>query len=311
MNSLLKQTTRILALSFAVLAFTTSVLPGEVNGATRNERCEDVTIVLDETRVYVNENERFEYEIETKGGDVDTYDVKYLPRGLSFDEDKGVLSGRIEDSGTYRVELIVSNDCSEDTVALRIVVREKRAESGSGTLRNDHNVTLETRFVPNDEKGYVYLTEIPYTGAGDVLRLSLIGLALTLWAGALGFALLNPARKEQIKSVFVKSTATAYAPQSGVPADSVETPFFGDTFVEEEEVIILDSEELQILRSHAHEEKVLFSEDALKAVVTKSQALGGPSLELLSTVIDGAKATYPREDGFVKINNERILEILA
>lgn len=310
MNSLLKQTISFLALSFVVLTFLGTTLPAEARSTTYRDRCEKVTIVLDSTRVYVYENERFEYEIETKGGDVDRYDVDHLPRGLSFDEDEGVISGRVEDEGTYRLVLSASNECSEDSVALRIVVQEKRSSSGSTTSRDDHNVTLESRFVPNDEKGYVYLTDIPYTGAGDVLRLSLIGLALTLWAGALGFALLNPAKKEQIKSMFVKSTATAYAPQSEVGTYSDEIPFFGNT-IDEEEIVIMDSEELQILRSRANEEKVLFSEEALKAVVSKSQALGGPSLELLSTVIDGAKATYPREDGFLKIDNERISEILA
>jgi hypothetical protein len=311
MNSLLKQTTAFLALSFVMIALGTTALPVGVEGRENEDRCEDVTIVLDSTRVYEHENEYFEYEIESKGGDVEWYDVDHLPEGLSFDKKEGIISGKVEDLGTYRVELSVSNKCSEDTVALRIVIQEDRTGSGSGSLQDDHNVTLEKKFIPNDEKGYVYLTEIPYTGAGDVLRLSLIGLAFMLWAGALGFALLNPEKKDHIKNVLVKSTATAYAPQSKTPIHLEETPFFGDMFEEEEKVVMMDSEELQILRSQAHEEKVLFSEEALKVVVGKSQALGGPSLELLSTVIDGAKATYPREDGFLKINNERIAEILG
>lgn len=313
MNSLLKKTTAFIALSCVMLAFVAITFPQQVKSSTNNNLCENVTIVLDETRVYVYENEQFEYEIETKGGDVERYDADYLPDGLRLDRDRGIISGRVEDAGTYRVELGALNDCSDDTVALRIVVKEKRQGSEAGVVKDDHNVTLETKFVANDQKGYVYLTEIPYTGAGDMLRLSLIGLALTLWAAALGFALLNPEKKERIKSMFVKSTTTAYVPQSETAMRVYETPHLGDRFdvEEEQEITILDSEELQILRSQAHEEKVLFSEDALKAVVSKSQALGGPSLELLSTVIDGAKATYPREDGFLKINNERIAEILA
>lgn len=310
MNSLLKQTVAFFVLSFVVLSFASTTLTVDARSTTFRDRCENVTIVLDSTRVYVYENERFEYKIETKGGDALDYDADYLPRGLSLDRDTGIISGRVEDEGTYRVELEASNECSNDSVPLRIVVQEKRSGAGTTTTRDNHNVTLEATFVPNDEKGYVYLTQIPYTGAGDVLRLSLIGLALALWAGALGFALLNPAKKEQIKSIFVKSTATAYVPQSEAHTHSEAVPFFGNT-IDEEEIVMPDSEELQILRSRAHEEKVLFSEDALKVVVSKSQALGGPSLELLSTVIDGAKATYPREDGFLKINNERISEILA
>jgi hypothetical protein len=304
MNTLTKKTTILLMFPILVVAFvftTTSVEARE-----DNRRCEDVEIVLDSSREYVNVGERFVYKITTEGGEVERYSADHLPKGLILDRHTGIVEGRIYNKGTYRINLTVKNDCSEDTGVLRIVVREDHA--AAPVQREDHNVTLESTFIPNDEKGYVYLTQIPYTGAGDVLRLSLIGLALTLWGSALGYALLKPEKKEELKSMFVKSnTLTPHIEMVG----TTDIPFLGNELREETEIEIMDSEELQILRSSAHQKNVLFSEDALKAVVAKSQALGGPSLELLSTVIEGAKATYPREDGFVKINTERIAEILA
>jgi hypothetical protein len=305
MTTLIRKTTMLLLFPVLAVAFSVSATTVEARESNA-EKCEDVIIVLDSSREYVNEGARFVYEIETKGGDVEQFSAKHLPKGLVLDKESGVIEGRIYDRGTYRVELTVKNDCSEDSVALRIVVREER--SPATVVKNDPNVTLESKFIPNNEKGYVYLTQIPYTGAGDVFRLSLIGLALALWATALGYALLKPEKKAEIKNMFVKSTA--FAPSTEVLGPN-EIPLFDNTLENEEEVSIMDSEELQILRSSAHQDRVLFSEDALRVVVAKSQALGGPSLELLSTVIEGAKATYPREEGFLKIDTQRITEILS
>jgi hypothetical protein len=305
MKNTTKLMTAVLAFSFVFGAFFATA---DAREHRSKDRCEDVSVELDESRVYTRVGSYFTYTIETEGGEAEHFEAEHLPEGLELDEETGVIEGRPEERGTYRVELTAENRCSEDTDMLRIVVREGYGGSNTDKDENEHNVTVRSTFIENDEAGYVYLTEIPYTGAGDVLRLSLIGLALVLWGSALGFALLSPEKKERFKNMF-SHKSVALAPSAAPTNEPVQSPFYNEG-VEEAEVMA-DSEELQILRSSAHEEKVLFSENALKAVIEKSQALGGPSLQLLATVIEGAKATYPREDGYLKINEERIAEILA
>jgi len=299
--------TRGMSIFLAVSLIFGGLLAGNVEASQSKDECKDVFVRVSDENVYTRVGDTFNYQIRTTGGEPETFDFDYLPRGLKLDSKKGIISGKAEETGTYRVKLTAENDCSEDTAVLRIVVRASYG-SGYGASINDANVTLSSTFIPNDEKGYVYLTEIPYTGAGDVLQLTLIGLALTLWGGALGFALLTPEKRERLKNVFARNRVLL-AQTTEVSTSEDVLPLFQVDL--EEDVDEFESEELQILRSSANEEKVLFSESALKAVVTKARKLGGPSLELLSTVIEGAKSTYPREDGFLKINNERIAEILA
>lgn len=304
-NSIKKVLAGVLMLSFVFTA-----LPAETTEARsdrdRSKRCVDVSIELSDTRVYAERGEYFEYKIRFGGGDLEEFEIGKLPRGLDFDDRNYVIKGTPRETGTFRVEMVAENRCSTDSATLRIVVREEAVSSYP-------NVVLESTFVENDEKGYVYLTQIPYTGAGDMLRLSLIGFALALWGGALGFALLNPEKKERFKNMFTRTSTLGEAPVKLAHATVAvtESPVFDTPAEVVEEESSFDSEELQILRTSANSEKILFSEEALKTIVSKSRALGGPSHELLTTIMEGAKATYPREDGFIKIDSSRIAEMLS
>jgi hypothetical protein len=66
---------------------------------------------------------------------------------------------------------------------------------------------------------------------------------------------------------------------------------------------------VEALESHAHEAHVLMSTDALNFIAGQSTN-DTEATELLDTVIGAAKASFPKEDGWVVVNKEKILSLL-
>jgi hypothetical protein len=65
-----------------------------------------------------------------------------------------------------------------------------------------------------------------------------------------------------------------------------------------------DTDELTShLENLAHMQNILLSSDAIRMIIDHAN---GDSVELLNEVIARAKETYPREDGWIVINRERI-----
>lgn len=144
----------------------------------------------------------------------------------------------------------------------------------------------------------------------DILQHSLAILALVLWVTALTVAMTGGKRtrskvRGMVYSVFApnRNTDTSVIDKSMQPdvqAESVADPAHID----------IDTKELQKLRALASEEKILFSEASLVSIIQKADALGGPSGELLSSLMESAKAAYPRVDGYINIDTERLSTIL-
>jgi hypothetical protein len=267
-----------------------------------------VWVIVEPAGVQARVGESFRYEIRTVGEVPTIYLATGLPRGLSINQERGIISGVPREAGTFNVGLTVRGWRHENSATLSIVVREALAVPPPVT---HPGVGLEERFVPSPERGYVYLTEIPYTGFGDSLQIILVGLAVLLWGGAVAFVLMRPEAKEHIRNVIVEAR-TPTAPELAFVGPQA-LPIFTVPLDEDEETLSenISAEELQTLRAQADKEKILFSERALGSIVTTSQKLGGSSPELLSFVIDRAKATYPREDGYIKIDGSRMEKILA
>jgi hypothetical protein len=66
---------------------------------------------------------------------------------------------------------------------------------------------------------------------------------------------------------------------------------------------------IDLLETRAHDAHVLLSTDALNFIVAQSTN-EAENIELLDMVLQAAKAHYPKEDGWVVINKERILSLL-
>jgi len=304
MNTAYSKTIFALA-AFALVFGATFVGTAE---ASRFAQRPGLELIVEPAGVQARVGQGFRYEIRTVGEVPTIYLATGLPRGLSINQERGIISGVPREIGTFNVGLTVRGWHDEDSDTLRIVVLEALAVPPPVA---HPGVGLEGRFVPSPERGYVYLTEIPYTGFGNPLQIALIGLAILFWGGAVAFVLLKPEAKARLRNAIAEShvpmaPALALAPLHALPV-------FNAPLEEEEEIVPehINIEELQALRARADGEKILFSERALGNVIATSKKLGGSPLELLSFVMEGAKATYPREDGYIKIDDSRMERILA
>ncbi len=81
------------------------------------------------------------------------------------------------------------------------------------------------------------------------------------------------------------------------------------TGMEETEATLKVTEEVELLEAHAHDAHVLMSTDALYFIMAQTSDQTERT-NLLDMVIAAAKANFPKEDGWVVVNKERILELL-
>lgn len=143
----------------------------------------------------------------------------------------------------------------------------------------------------------------------EVLQYILIALAFVLWGLALAVAITGETAQRKIKKLFLgvfrsKRERTSVIDKNTFPTD--EEVHDGEEIDDSE----IDIAELRSLREQADEEKILFSESTLRRLIVKAKELGGPSKELMATLIEDAKATYPRVDGYVRINDERYNKLI-
>jgi uncharacterized repeat protein (TIGR01451 family) len=69
------------------------------------------------------------------------------------------------------------------------------------------------------------------------------------------------------------------------------------------------TDDTELLENRAHEAYVLISTDALNFIMAQSRVTS-ERIELLDMVIGAAKANFPKEDGWVVVNKDRIMELL-
>lgn len=288
------------------------------------ERCEwpDVQLEKSEVEVYLNDN--FEYWVTVKGDKRSYVTVEGLLKGLSYNRDRGAIEGRAKEAGTFDVTVTASNDCGNDHAYFTIKVTEKKKKSSGPTSgstssrpsssrpskeRGDANVSLESELIINPDGSGIYLSQIPYTGAGDVLQYALTSLAMLLWMGALTFVSLSPTRKERVRSFFYRLlTLDRSDTLVSVIDRSVSVTIENSEEESYQEIEDVNERLMQSLRSKSLEDKILFSETALRELASYHGE--DAAEENLNKVIENAKATYPRIDGYVRIDSERLKEIL-
>ncbi|MDZ7726362.1 MAG: hypothetical protein U5L75_02155 [Candidatus Campbellbacteria bacterium] len=285
-----------------------------------NHDCENLTIEIGSGRAYGRVGENFEHQIDISGSELEDVDLSGLPRGLRFFENDLEIRGTPREEGTFAVEIVAENDCDRDTVDISVHIREAYSSGVGTTGESDPNVTLDSELVINKDGTYVYLSQIPYTGVGDVLQSSLALLALLLWIAALSYIMAGPEFRSRAKSVFYSFLALENTPSVQTVMDKSvlateeesnyeEMPMFVTSYTDAKEEF--DSEELQDLRTQANKDRALFSEKALQYIVTKASTTNENSSDVLNLVIDQAKGMYPREDGYLKVNESRVRAILG
>jgi len=131
--------------------------------------------------------------------------VSGLPSGLSFSSGNNVITGVPNNVGTYSVIVTATNNCGSVTQVLTIVITEQ-GQQNPPTYYPPTNYPPTyypptyyppTYYPPYQAPGTVflsqtpyngfYLSEVPYTGAGDVLLTMLYVIALILVSAAVAY----------------------------------------------------------------------------------------------------------------------------
>lgn len=252
---------------------------------------------------------------------------------FSTDDDDEVDEGEIEvrpDDENARYTLTVERGSRRDTCTLNINADEPDITVLSA---RDRQPTI------------IPLTDIPYTGfdAGPTLT-ALFYTLLALWSLAIayvlvvkrgtvfGFALpegnrmvhsyesVIPHREYRAQSTMTVAEpvatipvreATPFAPHNLPIVESDETDESDDSETEEEadeDTLDADDEVLTQIENRAHAENVLLSSDVLRAVSEQGETMD-EKLIVLTEVISRAKATFPREDGWIILNRERMHQL--
>ncbi len=100
------------------------------------------------------------------------------------------------------------------------------------------------------------------------------------------------------------TVAHAEAPMNLPTAHATHAPAWA-TIPESHTEEVSEKDVIAELENDAHMHNVLLSSDALRAIVDRGETVP-KSKEILSDVIARAKASYPREDGWIILNRERV-----
>jgi len=182
----------------------------------------------------------------------------------------------------------------------------------------DSVVVLQTRDQLPLVSG-ITLTQVPYTGfdAGPFLTFMFYAL-LVLWALYLAYILVicrNSIGGVALSTVSAKSiddNSEQLSPNT-FASTTLNRPVFHQSVVASTvataaqigyESMIATSDVATEIENRAHASHVLFSSDAMRYFVTTTQ--GMDRMEVLDSVLERAKASYPSEDGWVVLNEDRI-----
>ena len=168
-------------------------------------------------------------------------------------------------------------------------------------------------------QGTIPLSYTPYTGfdAGPTLTFIFYG-AIVLWGLFVGYALVLKKKAALelghgvvggVHAGIVASTATAHIPVAPV-YDSVIPANL--PIVEDTSAIIgtLETDTLRILEERANAQSVLISSDALRLIESQN-GTHEEQAATLDRVIALAKAQYPKENGWIVVNKEKIISLLG
>ncbi len=222
-----------------------------------------------------------------------------------IDEDKDSLTVKPTKDTKYTLTAYDGSD--RDTCTVDIDVDGENDVTVSGTRTRDPLTTT------------VSLTQVPYTGfdAGPFLTTVFYAL-IVLWGLVMAYVLVIKRRTGGEVALATQKVVAPAPMRTVAPVASVgvmTAPMNLPVVNPVHEVMVADSIDsdtasMNALEAHAQDARVLISSDALRFIIAQSTS-DAERMEMLNNIIVTAKAAYPKEDGWVVVNKERILALLA
>ncbi|MEK7120614.1 MAG: PKD domain-containing protein, partial [Patescibacteria group bacterium] len=171
----------------------------------------------------------------------------------------------------------------------------------------------------------VYLDQIPYTGVVSNMNKATSMFLLLFWSASLAFVALQFARRKRelamagidttgretpwtvLKNTMIPGAVESpYQEETEGVDDATEELENGDDVAEMSEQDEFGNADLEALSKLAITKKALVSKQALQKIYNREEGnFENASMELLKT-IDRSVLVYPREDGWVILNSERL-----
>jgi hypothetical protein len=278
-------------------------------GGSSSPRCE-----LKISDKSINKGDRVTVEWETSNA---TFVELKDSTGKVLSTTDGKLSDDKKDYYDGEITLSPTKDTTYTLIAEK-GSKDKECKVSVDVDEDDSVVVLENRDQQPLVTG-ISLTQVPYTGfeAGPFLTTLFYGLLL-LWALYLAYVIVIRRNGHEVAFSHVaveptpmitseKVSASMFAPATistprfvePVAASSVATPIVG--YAARDTVQDTIATEIE---NQAHVARVLFSSDALRTLIATTTDAN--RAETVKTVIAHAVSSYPSEDGWVVVNDERM-----
>ncbi len=195
--------------------------------------------------------------------------------------------------------------------------RPSSNSGGSVTKEVSPNVVLSSAVTPAP---YVYLSQVPYTGfeAGPILT-AVFWLAVLALSVLIAYVMSVPqplsqlarllARKHETETV-VASTLQPAMPSFtswNIPATTVTA----EHTVQFAAASSASSNIDDIIEERAQADHILLSPEALRAVAMEADRSSLDREAFFTAIFEEAKASFPREDGWILLSKERINAVLS
>lgn len=140
----------------------------------------------------------------------------------------------------------------------------------------------------------IYLSEIPYTGAGDNLKIALFGTALALWSALVAYVIGKRRQKNEISF----STAVAKKTEASVVADNSSKVM---------NLVSDDENDIVSVENYARINKVIISKDAVTQIVKLSRLGKINASELIRNI---AESKIKNQEEWVTLGEKDIEKYL-
>ena len=196
---------------------------------------------------------------------------------------------------------------------------KKSNSSGGGSVAKKvtPNVVLSSAATPAP---YVYLSQVPYTGfeAGPVLT-AVFWLAVLALSVLIAYVMTVPqplsrlasffARKHEAEMVVAATLQPVMPPAIpwNIPTSAVANEHAVQFAAASHAASGIDD----IIEERAQEDHILLSPEALRAVAMEADRSSLDREAFFTAIFEEAKASFPREDGWILLSKERINAVLS
>ena len=165
---------------------------------------------------------------------------------------------------------------------------------------NQPNVVLLQKAIKTP-LAFVYLSQIPYTGLSGTGKILLFILGLAVWSALVVYTLRSQ-KTAELAGRLISNVRARFSLTTSKIFQLAEKPM--DNFEMRESAPISEMESL--LAVEAKKERTLISPDGLKTVIETATAKNEKPIVVLGKTMENAKNKFPREDGWLLLNKEKI-----